>query len=119
MGLFNLLGIKPSAEIVADKIVDELRKIVPFYSSQSCLVGKEPIYSQGGCECGCAPEFQFFYDGKNIAIFPCFLSQDFIEPIEQNRKEFVSSIQKRLAIPRVDLIMRGEQPPEYCKNIFS
>jgi len=114
MGLLRLLGFKPSAGRVADTIVRELERIIPFYTPQGHLskLGG-PVYSQGGCECGCAPEFQFYYDEDNLAIVPCFFALDFTEPIEQNRVTFGSAVQNRLHLDRVDLVMRGEQPPEY------
>jgi hypothetical protein len=117
MGLTKLLGkigIKPSADKVASIVVNELERIIPFYSPQGHLNQLTLVsYSQGGCECGCAPEFQFFYDNNNLGILPCFIDSDSIELIKQHRTELKNTIKKKLGIEQVDIVIKGEKIPEY------
>lgn len=114
MGLLGLLGIKPSAGKVAQVISDELADIIPFYTPQGCFSQLGPVvFSQGGCDCGCSPEFQFFYDKERLGIAPCFFDTDSTDAIKQNKDQFLAAVRNRLGITRVDLVMRGEQPPEY------
>lgn len=106
---------KSSARNVADVVVEEIERFAPFFHSEGHFIKlSSVVYSQGGCDCGCAPDFQFYYDGKKLAVLPCLIDLGVTEPIEQHRTELVEAIKKRLNLERVDLVMRGERPPEYA-----
>jgi hypothetical protein len=82
------------------------------------VIGNSPVYSFGGCDCGCAPEFQFYYDGKKLAILPCsfVLNKLNWNLTHKNRKKLLTDVRSQLGIKRAYLIRKGEEPPEFLKQ---
>tara|TARA_Y100000310_G_scaffold317158_1_gene369694 strand:+ start:665 stop:1042 length:378 start_codon:yes stop_codon:yes gene_type:complete len=76
-----------------------------------------PIYTHGGCGCGCAPEFQFYYDENKLAVMPCgfHLSSPNFE-LGDKKSEFLANIQSQLKTNETYWIERGEDTPEFLKR---
>lgn len=107
---------KDVGEVVAKAIAEAGGMMME--TSGDHVVGESPIYSFGGCDCGCAPEFQFFYDGIKLAILPCSL---ILNPTNWNltneaRIGLLSEVRSKLDLKRVYLVRRGNVPPEFLKQ---
>lgn len=107
---------KDVGEVVA-KAIEEAGGMM-METSGDHVIGESPVYSFGGCDCGCAPEFQFYYDEKKLAILPCSfgLTPPNWDLTSDNRKKLISRVRSELGIKRAYLIMRGEEPPEFLKQ---
>jgi hypothetical protein len=76
------------------------------------------MFAQGvRCSCGqecLLPDFRFYYDGTRVAILP-LLEASFMQELNEpdQRQRFVGAVRQRLGVEHVDLVLRGEQPPEY------
>jgi len=65
-----------------------------------------------------ALKFEFYYDGKNLAIFPEYPASDFLNPIRNSRDGLVKAIQAELSLAQVSVVMPGEAAPEYASKYF-
>jgi hypothetical protein len=79
---------------------------------------KSPVYSQGGCDCGCSPEFQFFYDGKKLAILPCslILTHSNWELSPADRWKMMKELRTEIALEEIYFVFRGEAIPYFLQE---
>jgi hypothetical protein len=118
MSLLKYLGIKPSAKNVSFIIARELEKRVASYQFEGHLrksKSKSFLYIQGGygCRCGCAEQFRFYYDKKQLKISTIWNHEQFNNPLREKRQDFVNVLRKKLRVENIELILHGEPIPEY------
>jgi len=121
MGLIGLLGFRARPKKVAGTVGSLIEEYGGFLmDSGEGHVTKinRNAYSVGGCGCGCAPGFEFFYDGKRLAVFPCALTltDSNWDLSDERRSEMVDKIKSQLSLEEVYFVRRGEEIPDFLKD---